>query len=210
MSAKLARHKVSKSCRLQNLSSHPLCSQPHPKVSDLQERTSVQALGHRPCFHDSAPEREPQSLLQALVLSPALSSPAFLHTHGPMAWYGGERPLAWSDPCSGLGLCLLAHLSLASSGKATCLGSHEGREGGAWEPRETGSAIWSMTCPGMALCWGQGREGGHSWWEDISPSWRDRPGSLGTLLVGAANRTLWTGVIEVAHTSPQILTFITG
>lgn len=163
-----------------------------------------------PVSIDSASEREPQSLLQALVLSPALSSPAFLHTNGPMAWYGGERPLAWSDPCSGLGLCLLAHLSLASSGKATCLGSHEGREGGAWEPRETGSAIWSMTCPGMALCWGQGREKGHSCWEDISPSWRDRPGSLGTLLVGAANRTLWTGVIEVAHTSPQILTFITG
>lgn len=148
----LARHKVSKSCNLQTLSSHTPCSHPHPKVDKRGQVCRRWATG--PVSIDSASEREPQSLLQALVLSLALSCPAFLHRHGPMAWYGerGTRPLAWSDPCSGLGLCLLAHLSLASSGKATCSGSHEGREGGAWEPRETGSAIWSMTCPGMALC----------------------------------------------------------
>lgn len=37
-----------------------------------------------------------------------------------------------------------------------------------------------------------------------------RPGTLGTLLVGAGNRTLGPGVIEMAHTSPQSLTFIGG
>lgn len=90
----LVRHKVSKSCSLQTLSSHTPCSHPHPKVDKRGQVCRRRATG--PVSIDSASEREPQSLLQALVLTLALSSPAFLHRHGPMAWYGGggTGPLA--------------------------------------------------------------------------------------------------------------------
>lgn len=150
-----------------------------------------------PCCPDLSHERGPECRHQATGLastgsatggakpqsrgspsrpSHALSNHHSLHTHGPTAWRSRERPLAWSDPCSGLRLGLLAHFSLASSRKATCSGGHQGgkRSRGAKTNRPS-NLVHTRVLGWLCAGW-EARGGGHSWWEDISPSLRGKTG----------------------------------
>lgn len=158
---------------------------------------------------DSASEREPQSLLQALVLSFALGSPAFLHRHGPMLWRGNDP---WPGVTHAQGwacACWLIYPWLPAERPPAQAATRGGKEEPGSQEKQA-----QQFGPGLVLRWlcagGKGEEEVTAGGKISLHLGGTRPGSLGTLLVGAINRTLWPGVIEMAHTSPQILTFIIG
>lgn len=121
---------------------------------------------------------------------------------GPMAWYGGERPLAWSDPRSGLSLCLLAHLALASSGKATCSGSHRGREEEPGSQEKQSQQFGPRLVLGWLCAEGKREREVTAGGKIALHLGGTRPGRLGILMMGAVKRTPGLGDIEVTHTSP--------
>ena len=141
------------------------------------------------------PQREPNYNLQGAQVSPALLSATStsLQMQCPVAWHGGEQPLAWSDPCSGLHPGLLAHFPLASAGGPPArAATREGRE--AREPRQTGPATWStgLSWDGSVLG-GKWEGGDHSWWEDVGGGSADRGWNSGTLWPQEPRSPSWQG-----------------
>lgn len=109
--------------------------------------------------------------------SPSRPSSALSNPHAPLhalchsaVWWGASP--AWTDPCSGLRLGLLAHFPLASGRRATCSGSHQGEERGQGAKINRPSNLVHRLVLDGSVLGGKGEGGDHSWWEDIPPSWR--------------------------------------
>lgn len=116
---------------------------------------------------------EAQSAQQCSQLPPC----PHRHPHCPTAWHG----VAGSDPWPGVTHaqgCAWARWLISpwpqAGGPPAQAATRERRE--ALEPRQTGSATWSIGLSWDGSVLGGKGGGDHSWREDIPPSWRGKIG----------------------------------